>query len=420
MNKQTLTILIVAVVLVAALLIFENPFKGERPSRWREEEKVQLITPISEEECSRIELSGFGTTATLVRKDRQWFTHDGYKADPDAIAPLFKIVGDLGQGEPELISINPDAFMKFRVDPFLGTRLKMMDPEGKARVDLIIGELQNDFFHTPVRKPDSNKVFLIRAMFRGVLQRPTWRDQNIFRFDAQALRRVTVHRPDESYAIMQEATTSPWHFCEPTSAPVDMQQVQSWVWRVARLRATDLQATTSTDMLTTFGLTTPTARLSITLDNGSSYTLAFGGLDPKTNQYYAKRIDDPQIYRIDQRTYTDILRKSDELKPKPAIPTPTEALTTPTTPSLISPKAPPSREAQPRPTTGTARLTPPARMPKAPTPPPAVSKGTPPKDSTTSSLSPATLKKAPPKKATPAAPPRPGSADKPTTKSVAK
>jgi len=407
MNKQTRTILIIAAVLLALLLIFENPFKGERPSRWREEEeKVQLFTPISEEECSRIELSGFGTTATLVQKDHRWFTQDGYKADPEAIPPLFLTLADFG--EPELISINPDAFLKFRVDPLLGTRMKMTDTAGAVRVDLIIGELQTDFFHTPVRRPDSNKVFRVKGMFRGILQRPTWRDQNIFRLNAQELRRVKIQRPDESYAIVQETTTDLWHFCEPTSEPVDSQQVQGWLERIARLRATDLQPTTGTDMLTTFGLTSPTARLSVELNNGSSYTLVFGNQNLTTKQYYAKRLDDPQVYRIDSRTYSDLLRKSAELKPKPEIAPPAEL---PTSPTIV------------RPTTGTAQLGPPARPSKTPQTPAAAAKVKTPKPSTSPTSPSASVKKAPPKsapKAGPAPSPRPRRVEKPTSGTTAR
>jgi len=423
MNKQTLTLVAIAGALVALLLVFENPFKGARAPRWREEEKVQLVTPIAEDECAQIELSGFGTSATLVQKDHKWFTRDGYRADPDAIAPLFKILEDVAKSPPELLSINPDAFMKFRVDPFLGTRLRLIDTDGKTRVDLIIGELQNDFFFTPVRRPDSNKVFRVKAMFRGVLQRPTWRDLNIFRLDAQQVRRIAVQRPDQTYALAQETTTSPWHFCEPTSAPADLQQVQSWVWRVARFRATDLVPTTGTDMLTTYGLTAPTARLTISLENGSSYTLVFGRQNPANNQYYARRLDDPQVYSVDPRTYADILKPSVELRPKPETPAVVESPTSAPVPVrlLPTPKAP---KAAPKGiTAGPLSSARPAAKPTSPTVSRAAPRKTAPTSATTPTSGPATLRKAPSKaakKAAPSEPSPPRESNKPTTASAAK
>jgi len=367
MNKQTMTILIVALVLVVALLIFENPFKGEKPPRWREEEKVQLFTPINEEECSQIEISTMGTTTTLLQKDHVWFTQDGYKADPDGISQLFRVFSALG--EPELISINPDAFMKFQVDPMLGTRVRMVDTEGKARVDLIIGQIQRDFFHTPVRQSDSNKVFRVRAILQGMVRRSSWRDDNILRLDPATVQRVAVQQPDDSYVLVRETPGSSWHFIEPTSAPANTEMVQSWVQRIARMRASDFVHASSPQMLTTFGLTTPRARLSISLDNGSSYTVIVGNQHPATKQYWTKRVDDPQVYSIDQGIYADSLPRSANLKPKTEVPPPTEQ---PTSPTII------------RPTTGTVRAAVPPKPSTGPSSPSAALKRMPPKPKPTS------------------------------------
>ena len=153
MNKQTLITVVVAIALVAALLLFENPFQRQEPRR-RPEEQVQLFTLLAEEECTRIEVRGMGTTGTLVRKGRDWFTSDGYRADPDLLRGIFAMLKDAGP--PELVSINPDAFLNFRVDQVTGLSLRMFDTQGKAAVDLIVGEMERNPFQTPLRKPDSD------------------------------------------------------------------------------------------------------------------------------------------------------------------------------------------------------------------------------------------------------------------------
>jgi len=365
MNKQTVVILLVAVAMVALLLVFENPFKGAK-SEGKPKEQVRLFSPISEEECSKIQVSGFGTTATLVRKDREWFTADGYKADPDAVHQIFRALDQFG--EPELISINPKAFVKFRVDNFLGTRLKMYDTSDRLRVDLIVGQLANDFFHTPVRKPGSNNVYRVRGMLRGVVGRRNWRDYNIFRFDVASLRRISVRTPEESYTIERDGQGGPWRFSEPTSAPVDTRTVSVWTQRIANLRAADFEPTTASEMLTTFGLTNPQAWVSVELDDGSSYTLVFGKLDEKRRQYYAKRNDDAQVYRIAQYLYNDVLKKSNLLKPKPK-PTPRPASKPKPTPSAKGKvKAPPKPTPKPpaKPSASGKSKTPAKPTPKPP------------------------------------------------------
>jgi hypothetical protein len=95
--------------------------------------------------------------------------------------------------------------------------------------------------------------------------------------------------------------------------------------------------------------------------DGSSFTLVFGAMDPKKKQYYAKRTDDPQVYRFYEYTANDILKKSADLKPvakpKPA-PPPPPAPTQPTT----------GPAAVPTPAAGGAATT---TQPAVPVPPPA-------------------------------------------------
>lgn len=357
MNKKTLTIVVVAAVLVVLLLVLEKPFKGKSPKS-RPEGQVQLIVPLGEEECSRVELSGFGTSETLVRKGDQWFTHEGYKADPNAVRLLFESLENLG--EPELISINPNAFMKFRVDSFLGRRLRMFDTAGKPQVDLVIGQFERDFFHTPVRKSDSSNVYRVPARLASVVRRPNWRNHSILRLDVGSLRRVSVRRSEESYTIERDEATDTWRFSEPTSAPaerrVEMRMAQAWVQQIANLRAVAFEPPTDADMLTTFGLTDAREQLSVALDDGSSYTVIFGNLDPKRKQYYVKRLDDPQVYRIAEYTHTNILKNSADLEPKPKPTPPRIPFPSPTTPAA---------------TTGTVDVTTPTKTSTAPSSPPA-------------------------------------------------
>ena len=372
MNRQTLAILVIALILVGLLLILEKPFKRETPKP-RRGEQVELVAPLSEEECSRIVLSGgLGTTVTLVRKDREWFTGDGYKADPNAITQLFEGLENFG--EPELVSINPNAFMKFRVDSFLGTRLRMFDMAGEPKVDLIIGQFERDFFHTPVRKPDSKNVYRVRARMTGIVRRPSWRDHNIFRFDQASLRRIAVQRADESYVVTRDEATNTWRFSEPTSGPVEERMTQMWVQQIASLRAADFEPSTDADMLTTFGLADPREQVAVTLDDGSSYTVVFGNFDPKRKQHYVKRLDEPQVYRVPEHTHIGILKKSADLQPKPKPtppPLPTPSPTTPTVTTAPAPVTTPTEASTvpSSPTAPTERLVEPAPKGDAAAPP---------------------------------------------------
>lgn len=364
MNKPTLTILAIAAVLVALLLVFENPFKSESPQS-KPEEQAQVFVPLSEPECSRIELKGFLTSTTLVRQDRQWMTGDGFKADPEGIEELFRTVQEMK--DPELISINPKAFLNFRVDPVTGTSLRMFDAQGKPKVDLIVGSIEGDLFHVPVRRPDSSNVYRVRGMLRNILQRRTWRDRGILRLEPASLRRVAVQRPGESYAVARDSAETPWHFTEPTSAPLDAQKAQNWSQWVAGLQAIEFEPAAKADMLTTFGLTQPQGRLLVVTDTGSSYTVLFGNKNAKTTLSYVKRTDEPHIYLVNDMILNSVLQKSSDLRPTSgtAEAPPDVSLVEPIPAAPEPPRLTPARRAAPTPSLPPAVL----RTPRKVTPP---------------------------------------------------
>ncbi|MCX8038661.1 MAG: DUF4340 domain-containing protein [Candidatus Sumerlaeia bacterium] len=352
MNKQTIIMLAIAAVLVTALLLFENPFK-EAERKPHPDEQVELFVVPDEADCARIELRGMGTSTTLVRKDHQWFTKEGYRADGDRVQQILNILKEAGP--PDLVSISPDAFINFKVDQIQGISVRIYDRQNARKVDLIVGEMERDFFHTPVRKPESNNVYLIRGMLRMVLQQSDWRDRNIFRIDLASVRRVAVHRADESYALARESEGAPWHLVRPTSVPLSAEKVQPWLQQICMLYAQDLEPPATTDTLTSYGLTASSTYLSLGLDDGTTKTLIFGTANAR-KEYYVKRADDPQVFRLAEFYFTNLLKKSDELKapaapplppapPAPAVrPTtgPAHAATAPTTPTVVE-KTPPSK-----------------------------------------------------------------------------
>ncbi len=356
MNKQTIIMLAVAAVLVAALLIFENPFQ-EPERKPHPDEQVELFVVPEEADCARIELRGMGTSTTLVRKDHQWFTQEGYRADGERVQQILNVLKEAGP--PDLVSISPDAFINFKVDQIQGISVRIYDRQNARKVDLIVGEMERDFFHTPVRKPESNNVYLIRGMLRMILQQSDWRDRNIFRIDLASVRRVAVNRTDESYAIARESEGAPWHLIRPTSEPLSAEKVQPWLQQICMLYAQDLEPPATTDTLTSYGLTASPAYLSLGLDDGTTQTLIFG-IANERKEYYVKRADDPQVYRLAEFYFTHLLKKSDELKATPAAPplppatVPAASSTTASIPATARPSTPTAVEKTPPPPKATA------------------------------------------------------------------
>ena len=350
MNKQALITLLVAIALVALYVVVEKPFRGEEEPEPRPEDKVVLFTPISEADCVKIEMGGFATSQTLTRRGDRWFTRDGYRADSSTVNGLFDALENMG--DPQLRSIKADqqTFLKFQVDNFLGVRLRLFDRDGNAKVDVIVGKLDREFMQTPLRRPDSGNIYMVRGMLHNIGRQPDWRDHAIVRYDMPRLRRVTVRTAGESFSVERENEAAAWHFSEPTSAPIDANAIQSWLQQVAFLRADDfVPATTDTEQLTSYGLTMPTEQLTVGLDDGSTVAIVFGGLEETRRRHYARRLDDPQIYLVSKSTHDLLVRKAEDLKPKPK-PTPRPTPPVPTLPPPV-----------PQPTTGTT--------PAAPSPP---------------------------------------------------
>jgi hypothetical protein len=318
MNKHTLVILVVAAALLGLLLLFENPFKGEEEqAKPRKEELVQLVVPPKEEDISRIQVSNIMTSVTLVNKGGEWFTSDGFPADVMAVRRLFQGLQEVK--EPELVSINPKTFIQFRVDPVTGTRVRMVNIQGQPAVDLIIGEMQGDFMHSAVRKPDSDNVYRVRSQLRMAVGMRDWRNMSILFSNPESVQRVSVASPETSYTLVRGEGEAPWRFADSTSASLIQPQVDNVVRAASMLRASGIEPTTATDSLTSYGLAHPTASLSVALKEGTSYTVYFGASRPALNrlEYFAKRADQKWVYRVTEADRNVALRKKEDLLQKP-------------------------------------------------------------------------------------------------------
>ena len=369
MNKRSAIIALVAIVLVALLFLFENPFEREEPAP-RPEQQVELVVPLSEDEISRIELSNqIGTSVTLVRKGRRWFTRQGHPADPNRIDQLISGLQEIK--DPELVSINPDSHMQYRVHPLIGIRIRVYDMSGKPRTDIIVGEPEREFFSVYVRRTISDNVYRVGAMLRGLARGP-WRDRNILRLAQESIQSIDIEAPEESYSLAR-GPDGLWGFGAETTGTVDQKQADMLARRLANLTTNDfVEPTTATDVLTSYGLVNPKATLTVTMEDGTSQTVYFGTADEEGMrvQYYAKRGDDPQIFLVAEPTYNSVIREKITLVAPPEPPKPEvmpEAITTgtavtsPTTeiPAETVPSSPTAApEAQPASPAGTGVLVP--------------------------------------------------------------
>jgi hypothetical protein len=124
---------------------------------------------------------------------------------------------------------------------------------------------------------------------------------------------------DSGKTVAAERTEGGWRLVQP-AGDADAARVEGAVGQVAKLNATR-KLEDATD-LASYGLSSPTSRLLLSMKDGSSQELLIGSKTPDQASYYVKRADSPAIFVTATFALGDLMRwPSDPPRPRPT-PTP--------------------------------------------------------------------------------------------------
>jgi hypothetical protein len=118
-----------------------------------------------------IHLAQGAVSIQLDRKNMAWevMTSSGPKpADGDKVKSLLSSLTDVTLDD--VISERSDHNADFEITPASGTRVSLLDAQGKPFIDGIFGKQAPDFSHIYFRFSDRPQVYLASGIFRGEVE----------------------------------------------------------------------------------------------------------------------------------------------------------------------------------------------------------------------------------------------------------
>ncbi len=156
MGKNTRTLIIIAVVIVAALVF--NQYWQERYTT-----SSEVIFDGDSDQVTSFTVNKSGLEISLVHDGTTWSIagHDTLEVRQNRLDNLFNNV--LTVEHETMVSRNPEKWSLYSVDDSLGTRLRLYDVKNKLLGDYYFGRSKTDWSHNNFRQGGEDEVYLTSA-----------------------------------------------------------------------------------------------------------------------------------------------------------------------------------------------------------------------------------------------------------------
>ena len=334
--------LILAVLLCVQVVVFLV-----RPSRTvgRSSQTVELYAGLDAEAVSSIEISSGAEKVTLVRKDKEWAIPEshGYLADTSRVEEIMALLPQLARAE--VVSTKADMFASYDLaDNSSFTRLRLLDKEGKTRVDLMVGKslVRSSF----VRRWGEQKIYRVDAALSGkLMSRPrdffadtrlplpesTARTAMVVEHDGDTMefRKVGGGEPappqmDHMGNPVPIVTPDRWAITAPDGATVDATAVEQFVTGLSNVYFEDVVAAAPT---AAHQFQNPFVRIRFRTEKEEVQLVIGAPVDPaKPDGARAMQVvGKPWVYGIDAFSWKRWMKKSaDFITPLPEGPAPVD------------------------------------------------------------------------------------------------
>jgi hypothetical protein len=186
----------------------------------------------------------------------------------------------------------------------------------KKEYELLVGRKMaiSDSVYSRASGRKNEPVRIIPSTIKEALQKDMseFRSRNVFDFDLDNVTKVssriagTAATPDQQCEI--DLKDGRWTMQLPLVARASDTDVQTLLSKILGERAVDFTSDDASN-LSTYGLTSPSATLSITLKTGEPMVLEIGSPVPgKPNEVYAQRLKSNSVFTLGKSSVDDILK----------------------------------------------------------------------------------------------------------------
>ncbi len=305
MNKKTLVYLLVLVVLAAIFFISKIDTKKEK--------RFNFFVADSNS-VARMEIISQTDTLFLAKEGEEW----------KIVAPVIwklqdgkikKIMESVLTAETSSIPVSENlaSLEKYELTDSLATHFKTIDGSSNVLDDVLVGKSSNSNV-TPVRKIDSNKVYLLETNI-GYNIKPTlnsFRRREIIEIDPEQITKFMVVSDEATYTLTQSDTL--WEYVdekESFTVPNDNATLKSIKTSFNRFAATDF-VDGKFDIYAD-ALANPTLELGLEMWNGDTYYLRYAPYEEK--KYIVQLNNDTDALYIQyESSFKKFQKKAEEFK----------------------------------------------------------------------------------------------------------
>jgi hypothetical protein len=275
----------VAVVLVIVLFFWGlAEILGGRPN----DTELEFVLPSLQE--TDVDMITFASDSdiTVLSRDGDTWTVNGFEASRDAMDELFTALGD--STESELIATSHLVHERMGVDSATGVHVTFANA-GNSIASVIFGKSGRTYDSRYVRRDGGDFVFHYKSGLVSMVNRTPndWRDRRILDVSPDSVQRVAARRGSDQYTLLREGSN--WRFT--SGEAVDSAAIHRMLVQYQTLDATNYPTAAQLDSV---DLESPDRE--VTLLGAQGDTLASLVFDSTNVAYWVQRRSGGYVYRI--------------------------------------------------------------------------------------------------------------------------
>lgn len=300
MNKKTLLLGGVFVLLLALAFIYSGPFQ-----KWKTDmsKPKNMLAQIDMDQLDSIDITKEGKTSSLARVNNNWIFNDGkIPASQALIDQLITALKTSKDGNMELVSSNQGKKKDFETD---GQGIQVKLKQGKNEVNFTVGKQSSDFVYTYFSKTDSADTYAIKVSIVPYLTQAEWRDTAIFKSDKGKIDKLRFQYPDREFVI--EKNGDKWQGVAPIKFPASSAKLEKILEIMSNLSAVSIPEQN-------YKGTGLEKNLLIVEASGEGISNLLMVGNAKGDSFYAKKGDSDALYLIAKEQKKELDKRVADLK----------------------------------------------------------------------------------------------------------
>jgi hypothetical protein len=326
-NRSTFVYLAIALGLFCYLVFVDKKIPGTKE---REEEETQLFQ-LNPDDVTSLEITNVHGFFFFQKTNGHWEIRKPVETLADS-ATIDSVINQIAFAQPERViqvdgSSDKDAasLKEWGLNP---AAERVVIHTATKEYELLVGRKMaiNDDVYARASGRKNEPVRILPSTVKEVLQKDLsdFRSRNVFDFDVAKVSKVASHIADTATTPGQQCEIDlkdgNWTMQLPLVARASDPDVQALLAKVLGLRAVDFVSDDASN-LSTYGLTSPTVTLSVSVQTDEPMVLQVGSPVPdKPDQVYAQRLKSNSVFTLSKSSLDDVLKALPNVRDRHVLP----------------------------------------------------------------------------------------------------